>query len=129
MLADTFNAAGLHFQTLNEGLYPGSEFRYDNASLLIDAHFVDWDFLSLLQDYSLIPVPSAIGDRIIMDGPNDTDVLGAFVVLLVTSGSGWGAVAGTAAANVLYVMAALESHSANAALFGLLGDDKLGYDF
>jgi hypothetical protein len=108
----TFNAAGMHANTLNEQLYPGSMARYNNAGLYIDAYYVDWDLLSLVQDNFVITIggvtidpPSAIGDRIKRDGPYDTE--------LTIS-----AVLGTPVASVYFTVL---SHLNDAVLFSLLG--------
>ncbi len=83
--ADTFNAAGLTRSTLFDEVgnphYPGAVDRYDNqAPMLIDAYYLDWDIISFIQDYT--PLQDAIGRRIKMDGPVDLKMATSGVVAL-----------------------------------------------
>lgn len=123
--AHTFNAAGLHASTLNEQLYSGSTARYDieadenTAGIYIKAYYVDWDILSLVQDhYAVGPIdpPSAIGQRIEMDGPYDTELTIIQVLGLP----------------LVSVYFTINAHLNPAVLHGLLVDegvwDVLGYD-
>lgn len=77
--AHTYNAAGMHPNTVNEQLYSGSTARYNSAATYIKAYYIDWDILSFVQDHfsvtingTVIDPPSAIGYRQVMDGPYDT---------------------------------------------------------
>ncbi len=73
---------------INEQLYPGSTARYNNAAAFITARYMDYDALSLLQDYSIIPMPSAIGYRLEMDGPYDSQAAGAAAIFAGAVGTG-----------------------------------------
>ena len=77
--ADTFNAAGLHIDTVPE------EFKdaFTQGALDVDAYYLDWDILSLVQDYSPWLLPSAAGNRIQMDGPLDFEVTVASAALVL----------------------------------------------
>lgn len=114
--AHTFNAAGMHASTVNEQLYPGSTAWYNNAAAFIKAYYVDWDILSLVQDHFVTSVggvtidpPSAIGQRIVRDGPYDTELAIA-------------AILGSPLANVYF---SVLSHFNDAVLFSLLDEDNV----
>jgi len=95
--ADTFNSAGLLRSTLQKDEQgntvlgdPSELWRYDNASLFIDAYYLDWDILSFVQD-SIPGLQDAIGYRREMDGPLDLEI-GIHAALLAAqfaSGAGW----------------------------------------
>jgi hypothetical protein len=126
--AYTFNAAGLHIETLyDEGveIYAGSVTRYNNASTLIDAHYVDWDVLSFVQDESIVFLPSALGSRHEMDGPYDLEL--SAMLLLFAVPPPYGVMLGVGGGG--YLM--LKSHLADTAIYALLQDgdvDVSGYD-
>lgn len=86
--ADTFNAAGLHRQTLLDEMgmerYPDSLARYDAGGPGIRAWYLDWDILSLVQD-NVAAMPSALGERFLMDGPFDSRISSATVTVAITS--------------------------------------------
>lgn len=74
--AETVNAAGLAEDTLldengNE-IYPNSLIRFNPnvAATFIDAYFVDYDVLNLVQD-AYAGLPDAVGNRVELDGPYD----------------------------------------------------------
>jgi hypothetical protein len=130
--AHTFNAAGLHLDTLYQRdangnpipngmggyveLYAGSVARYNNASAFVTAYFVDYDLLSAVQDFT--PIPNAIGNRIELDGPFDVVMTSNAVVFAtaIAGGHGW---AGTFAALVAGATM-VESHDHPSLLYGLL---------
>jgi hypothetical protein len=103
--ADTFNAAGLATATLLDGdgeeKYAGSLHNLRHAApTLIDAYFLDWDLLSLVQDVT--PLPDAVGKRWEMEGPVDSELSGtplvgivSIIVTAFTGGQGWPTVAAT----------------------------------
>jgi hypothetical protein len=148
--AHTFNAAGLHQDTLYERdangdplsdgqggyveLYTGAVARYGASANFIHAFFVDFDVLSAVQDYT--PIPNAIGNRHELDGPFDFEMgingtaLGAAIAL----GQSW--IVTWAGLNQGSFM--VEAHLHPSILFGLLVVqhwsgvgftlDVLGYD-
>ncbi|GAB6188029.1 hypothetical protein [Thermopirellula anaerolimosa] len=100
-LAATFNAAGLHVNTLGRVPLdiPESEM-HQRSQGLITAYVVDWDILNNLQDAGnitidiLVNVPTAVGARVTLDSPLDLEMaLGTFqvifgVVTLIAGGAG-----------------------------------------
>ncbi|MBC7076865.1 MAG: DUF2974 domain-containing protein, partial [Synergistales bacterium] len=100
--AATFNAAGLHVNTLRK-VRPDiitEEQMHQTAQGLITAYVVDWDILNNLQDAGditidiLIDVPTAVGTRVTLDSPLDLQMaLGTFKVIgglvtLIAGGAG-----------------------------------------
>ena len=83
--ADTFNSSGLNKTTLykrdangilevdDDGnyieIYPGSVANYESGAM-IDAYYNDFDILSTAQDYTYVFMPSALGNRIEVNGPH-----------------------------------------------------------
>lgn len=123
----TFNAAGLHRSTL-ENYLPSSgadqEYnvskeqllaRYENSASFVNAYYVDFDLLSIVQDWS--PLPNAIGNRIGLDGQYDLEV--AFNLLSLTPTPASGLVKIIRAAKLLEPT--IQCHSMEQVLFGLLG--------
>jgi hypothetical protein len=100
--AATFNAAGLHPNSLEPYLWLSDEDMHSQGEDLITAYVVDWDILNNLQDAGditidiLVNVPTAVGDRVTLDSDLDVEMAtGVFKVLagVVTSvlgGSGVG---------------------------------------
>lgn len=149
--ADTFNAAGLVRSTLMDGqgneLYPGALANYDAAHLgLIDAYYIDWDILSLIQDYWSIgiiggptydPMVSAIGNRVLMDGPQDSAILFNMTPLFAidvdpATDSPWDVLVSTLGGNLLVMV---EAHSdyqyglmVTEDFWGTITWDILGYE-
>ena len=136
----TFNAAGLHLNTLymrdaNDNLvldpngnpiemYPGSIAIFNNPTALIDAYYVDYDLLSAIQDNT--PLPNAIGNRIPMDSQHDLDMAlaAASIFFAFYSGSPWSSLAG--AVSGFATMA--ECHRTPQIFYGLLvQEDAWGY--
>jgi len=100
-LAATFNAAGLHVNTLRKEMPVITEQQmHQMAEGLITAYVVDWDILNNLQDAGditidiLVDVPTAVGARVTLDSPLDLEMaLGTFqvifgVVTLIAGGAG-----------------------------------------
>lgn len=121
---DTFNAAGLHSNTLAMINNPNSP--------LVDAFYIDWDLLSLVQDVTYGIAPSAYGNRHELDGPYDLEVFGAGAVLIIGAYTGltWVGLAGLLGD----VGSAGLSHRMDVVLYGLLvnedtGADMLGYEY
>jgi len=134
---DTFNAAGLHIDTLRERdvdgnpipdteLYRGSIGRYSIAASFINAYYVDYDILSTVQD-AIPGIPNAIGNRIPMDGPHDTDIVAARTLLLASwlAGFGWVATYGTAGANWARMV---QCHFNTHVHYGLMFNEDTGWD-
>lgn len=144
----TFNSAGLNIKTLYDRdaqgnfildaqgnpveKYLGSIARFNNAAPFVQARYVDFDILSLVQD--AVPfVPDALGTRIEMDGPYDFETWGSRAILLA-------AIASPFDGPLLDYLASLagayymgKSQLNDAVLYGLLvdywaGKDLLGYD-
>jgi len=107
IVADTFNAAGVHANTLATIANP--------ISVTINAYYVDWDALSLAQD-NLALLPSALGTRIPMDSPYTFNGNLGDALDLLTSG-----VLGTLG-NLL------EAHKMSTVLYGLLVDEDAEID-
>jgi len=131
----TFNSAGLHENTLVKTVngvttekYVGSLNRYNNANNLIQAYYVDWDLLSDVQDEGLSPlIPAALGSRIEMDGPYDSEMFWDYAAFYgsFVAGQPWGAVAAELASYVIMGYA----HMNDAVLHGLLVDESAGTDY
>ncbi len=132
----TFNAAGLHENTLRKFLQDPIELddalkRYYASNGLITAFHVDFDFLTILQTLaSVAGFPTAIGKSWTLDGPYDRAVAAGVVATIALPGL-------TALAGVAKLTdAEIRSHLMNAVLWGLLVDegvfapnrDLLGYD-
>jgi len=133
---DTFNAAGLVEDTLlamdaqgnaipGAELYPGSLMRYQTASQLVNAYYLDWDILSFVQDYS--PLQDAIGFRIEMDGPVDSAMalysFGALAGLL--TGAGWFSIAASLGRAGYHMGLA---HTTLYYQYGLMVNESTGWD-
>ncbi|MGM0488313.1 MAG: lipase family protein [Planctomycetota bacterium] len=100
--AATFNAAGLHPNSLEPYLWLSDEAMHSQGEDLITAYVVDWDILNNLQDAGditidiLVNVPTAVGDRVTLDSDLDIEMAnGVFKVLVggvisVLGGSGVG---------------------------------------
>jgi hypothetical protein len=92
--------------------------RYNDAESFIDAYYVDWDILSLFQDNFTAPginPPSALGDRMKIDGPYDTE-MAISTILESAVGS---------------LFFALQSHLSDTVIYSLLNKDGMdisGYD-
>jgi|GEM_PF-1838380 len=127
--AVTFNAAGLLSKTLLDATgverYRGSLSRYQNAERLINAHYLDFDLLSFVQDKT--PLQNAIGLRIEMDGPIDLEIaIGAtFLTVKLASGTGW--MATFASLGYLGYKMGL-AHTTHYYLYGLLVNEQTGWD-
>lgn len=135
----TFNAAGLSTATLYDLIsgderYVGSVNRLSGAGQFIDAYYMDWDLLSLVQDAT--PLPNAAGNRIQVDGPYDaalawSTLKGSF---LLGAGLGSGSIifyefAAWSAIDGFFLL--VKSHSSATCLWGLLNtpdDNVSGYD-
>jgi|694.fasta_scaffold00010_116 hypothetical protein len=135
--ADTFNAAGLLRSTLQRtslgNPYPGNPIelaRYDNASELIDAYYLDWDILSTVQD-SIWSLQDAIGYRQIMDGPLDFQIIVSPVNIAgqlidgLASGSGWLSVFTSLGATGVLMG---KCHTTYYYHYGLMVDETTGWD-
>ncbi len=131
--ADTFNAAGLTEETLYFDFFGNprapiphelERYRFLSASL-IDAYYVDCDLLSFVQDRT--PLPSAIGNRVLLTGPLEPNVrlliwtLGAellptgdWLAFLVTLGP--------------LVDDMVECHKMDAVFYGLMVNKSAGWD-
>jgi hypothetical protein len=131
--ADTFNAAGLLETSLSYDLAgqpqlpnPGELERYRNAHLgLVDAYFLDWDILSLVQD--MTPLQDAIGHRIKMDGPLDLEIQAMLLTLapLLASGISWGGVFLSLGGAL---QPAVKCHMSYYYFYGLMVDEETGWD-
>lgn len=147
----TYNSSGLHYSTLFDYTklrYPDSLDNYNNHENIIQAHYMDWDILNLLQDNRVAvlsaltgPVspaviyagtlPGALGERIEHDGPFDTQ-LATFDLYEILSNPSLASLFDILP-NELVI-----SHYMNTMLYGLLVEesitgevisDHLGYDF
>lgn len=141
--ADTFNAAGLHRNSLlardvnndildpEQEIFPGILARYEAASDgLIEAYHLDWDILSAFQYTVNINeqlIQDAIGTRIEMDGPVDFEIGVAGLALAgqIASGAGILVIVGNLGA-VGYHMGL--AHTTNYYLYGVFVDDAIGWD-
>ena len=115
--AYTFNAAGLRRETVQEldGIFAGSLNNYDNnAAALVTAYYLDWDILSYAQDHSGDLMQSAIGTRMPMDGPVDTEVAGYAAISFVPVPGSWLVSLGGAAGTMGF------AHTTKYYLYGLM---------
>ncbi len=139
MSARTYNAAGLHINTLYSRdpvtqefildefgnkveRYEGSVNRFNSgSSTSVSAYYVDHDLLTFFQTHS--PFPNALGASHVMDGPYDTDI--ALALPWITN----------PLLGPLPVLAKMgAAHLTSACLYGILVDevsgvDLLGYEF
>jgi len=133
----TFNAAGLHTNTLRQFLQDPIELdaalqRYDHAGGLITAFHVDHDFLTQAQTLGApFGIPTALGAPEMRDGPYDLEALIAGGVSILVPGPG-----GVLGA-VWFIAVKVKAHLMPAMLWGLLVQegitgtptrDTLGYD-
>ena len=120
--AVTFNAAGLHRDTLNnapngpqndlEKIRREARVRYDNnGGGKISAYYMDYDILSSMQDVS--PLPSALGNRIPLDSQYDA-------ANIIASLSGLGGIITGVAGIALASYAGYKCHLLNELLYGFL---------
>jgi hypothetical protein len=124
--ADTFNAAGLNRETLEDvaEFYVNVLPNFDNnRDTLVDAYFVDWDILSWLQDNAFGLMTSAIGERHELDGPVDLEVaLNGLATVIGTNPLLWKVTLGT----LFYEMALC--HKMHYVHYGLLFNESTGWD-
>ncbi|MDO5553333.1 MAG: SUMF1/EgtB/PvdO family nonheme iron enzyme [Planctomycetia bacterium] len=126
---DSFNAAGLHPNTINNG---SSEaiIRFNNAttsnaqrSLLIRAYYTDYCILSNIQDYTILC--DAIGYRIKVDTDYDTRMaFHLFETFVSTAVPGGGSSLILSLGQTAYTM--IECHGLDALFYGLLVDESTG---
>lgn len=141
--ADTFNAAGLHRNSLllrdNHGellapeqeIFPGILERYNSAGMgLIEAYHLDWDLLSAFQ-YSVNINPQfiqdAIGKRIVMDGPVDFELTVSALSLSAKVASGAGVL------SIIYDLGSVGyimglAHTTLYYQYGVFTDEATGWD-
>ena len=134
--------AGAH---TDQEIYPGSLYNYDNASWYVDAYYLDWDILSFIQDQipavdrvnilaTFFPTLSsatvdlfqpAIGNRFVMDGPLDAEMLAytLFAGVLTPSKVLNAILAGSVP---LILMSA--AHTTDYYHYGLMVDESTGWD-
>jgi len=123
----TFNAAGLHKNSLyvnnnptNNERYPGSVVRYNGATTSgqITAYYADHDLLGFIQDNSFSWLPSALGTRVkLISGNSLTMTLAALLALIPT--------VGTIAALGLTGTTMVKCHKMPAIYYGMLNSKGL----
>jgi Ca2+-binding RTX toxin-like protein len=141
----TYNSAGLHEDTLyqrdalgkiieingvKQEQVAGSLPRFQAPLNLVDAHYLDWDLLSLLQDW--IPgVYAALGSRTMHDGPYDSALALelAWISAEIALGGGWARVASMFAAGAASGFILVKAHFMDAMLYGMLADESIDKDF
>lgn len=118
--AITFNAAGLHRNTLDNApidVRAEAFLRYaleKNGNGKISAYYMDYDMLSNLQDWASLllsaNIPRALGKRILLDGRYDTTVILGTLTGLVSR----------IAAGGITLYAGFMSHGCEELLYGFL---------
>ncbi len=110
--AFTFNAAGLHSNTIANSNYGSAAISRFNNPTMINAYYSEYDLLSALQDYTTLP--NAIGTRIELDSEHDFAMVGSSLAGLIPAPG----LPYAMSANILYAMTLC--HNMSQIYFGML---------